>query len=275
MVVPLGAGGPEDGINPAAMLGPPPPELQPRFRRIKACLVALTGSIVFKLISGTLLIPTNAFGYLYNSLNAILNMIIGIFLLKDDPLVAPAHRCITRTCCSGCEDQCQGGMSCLCTWFFCCMITAVFGLLPVDGSDLMTVIVGFRLILNPHLAEDTKWWLPVRSAVWFAMLALFTLATTVGLLAQIIGGWQGMKGFQEVQMLEPQGGNWSMGRGGLDGLGGGPATAGGMPPSGGPPQGFREPPPSSAGGGQAVGGRAAGPQQGFTPFAGTGQRLGG
>lgn len=271
MVIPLGAG----DMGPPPPVGPPPAELLPRMRKIKVCLIMMILSIVVKLVTGILLFPTNAFAQVYSSLSMVLLVIIGIWLLKDDPMFSGIYRCLVTTCCGGCTEQCnaQAGVSCLCSWFFCCLLVAVFGLLPLSGSDLMTVIVGIQLIADPSKAidPDTKWGLTVRSTEWLVVLSLFTAATCVGLLAEIFGGWQGMKGFSELAELTAGGGLMGGGDGqGADSSGGRGGFAGGGYGGGARQPGLSQPQQPAGGPGQPPR-----PPEGFQPFAGQGQRLGG
>mmetsp|Transcript_72758 Transcript_72758/g.151921 ORF Transcript_72758/g.151921 Transcript_72758/m.151921 type:complete len:278 (+) Transcript_72758:62-895(+) len=276
MVIPLGGG----DLGPPPMPGPPPAELLPRFRKIKISLMMLILSIAAKLGAGIPLFPKNVFGQIYNVFSAVLLVIIGIFLLKDDRTFSGTYRCLVKTFCGSCEDTCaaSAGVQCLCSWFFCCTIAAVFGLLPVNGSDITVVIAGFTLLGDPSKDSKTQWGLEVRSTAWTVALSVFTAATLVGLLAEIYGAYQGMKGFSELGELQAGGlmggpmggGDWSdEGRstsdpyagGGGNRLGGGRGGGGG----GGP---------GAAGQNQPTTGAAPPRQGGFQPFAGQGQRLG-
>jgi len=266
MVIPIGGGGDPD-LGGAPFFGPPSPELLRRFKKIKVCLIMLIFALIVKLVAGILLEPSNAFIVVQSCLNIPLETFIGIFLLKDDALFRPIHRCIVGTCCSSCRDQCQGGISCLCYWFITCLLFALSGLLPVEGSDISQIYVGIRLIVDPNFHSDAKWYFPARSVPWYATLSVYVVGMFIALVCQIVGAWQGFKGFQG---LDPMAGG--EGAGAEQGVL--PADHGGSPDMAG------------AGAGQPLGGavrqQAMAPASqpgaragGFAPFSGQGQRLGG
>jgi len=265
MVIPMG------GDAPLGM-GPPPERVQPRLRRIKACLVVMVLALVAKLAGQILLQPSLALNIVVDSLDAVLVAAVGVFVLKDDPFFGKIHACIVRLCCRGCEDQCPGGVYCLCTWFAVCLITALSDLL----GDVQTVYIGCRLMFDPGFPDKFTWYFEPRSGPWFACMAVFLAGLLGALLAQIVGAWQGMKGFMECQeaLLEPLdgAGAWQAGAGQPQpgGQAGGPAPFSGQ--AYGPPQPSAPPgegPPPARGPGQRVQ-----PSMGFQPFGGQGQRLG-
>lgn len=218
MVLPL----PDDVRGPQTLVGPPPPELHGRFRTIKYCLVVLIFVLIVKVAGGIVAYPTRLGLTIQNSACALLNVFIGIFLLNDDPMFAGCHRRLVNTFCAGCADQCQGGMACLCTWSFCCSITAMAALLPFRGGDLVTIVVDFHLITSSEAWSDSG---KLRFTVGFL---IFALATVCALLSQLIGGWAGFKAFQRASELTVEAG-WPAqddpphGRfGDFGGFGGGP-----------------------------------------------------
>jgi len=220
--------------------------------------MVLIAALVVKFVAGLLINPFNLFGVVWISISAILNAVIGIFLLKDSREFGCIHRCLVQTCCPSYSDQCQGGMSCLCTWFFCCLFTAVINLLPFEDSDLNVLIAGFRSI-----ADRTQW----RGGVpWAIEFSFFLAATVAALLAQLVGGYEGYKGFQDMQM----GGNL-LAEDGLPGQGGGPLWAENVLPGG----------PSDGGGDQGLAPPAQvpamsgirGSARAFQPFSGQGHRM--
>lgn len=262
MVIPIGGGGPGMAMP---MMGPPPAELMPRFKKIKACLIVLIISLFVKFLFGLLINWQSIFWIVWSCLNPILNTVIGIFLLKDDLLFGRVHKCLVGTFCASCADQCQGGMSCLCTWFFCNMITALFALLPLPDSDTdMTLIInGFQ-----NLSQPSTW----PSNAWVVEYSFFLAATIFALLAQIVGAYQGWMAYRMASEMAPTGGDW-----GDAGGGGGYGD-----PYGGYPQAQQRmaDPESGGGGGRfGTGGGAPAPgrqsPQAFQPFQGSGQRLGG
>jgi len=228
------------------MEGPPPQELAGKFRCIKVCLILLIGSLLLKLVSAVML---GLFLFvLTGSVNVILNAIIGIFLLNSDPLFKPIYECLVRTFCSSCADQCPGGLTCLCSYFFCNLITVVLNLLIGDPSDADFVYSSVKEIMVPSIWTD--------NIVRAVGLSIFTVSMLVGILSQLIGAVAGFRAFNQVQASasafeQSGGGDWQQGGGG----GGG----GGYPSA--PPAGDVAP--------------AQRPAPGFQPFAGQANRLGG
>jgi len=269
MVIPLPA-----GMGAPLASGPPPPELVPRFRHIKYSLVVLIFSLIAKLSASIWLDSNDVWNIIGNSLTAVLNVIIGIFLLKDDRLFAGAHRCLVFTFCRGCADQCMGGMSCLCTWFMCTLITVVFGFLPISGSDIWKVVQGCKII-----STRSQW---QGGTAWIVMFSIFIGSMLLELLAQCVGcweGWQAYKTASEAGVDPIAGGDWADAGagagygGGRFGGGGGYGPGGGYAGGGGGGQAFGGTGARLGGGGG--GGQEAQPAAGFQPFSGQGQRLGG
>eukprot|EP00930_Biecheleria_cincta_P042730 TRINITY_DN29402_c0_g2_i1.p1 TRINITY_DN29402_c0_g2~~TRINITY_DN29402_c0_g2_i1.p1 ORF type:complete len:257 (+),score=39.47 TRINITY_DN29402_c0_g2_i1:85-855(+) len=255
MVIPLGDGGPGPMTQP--MVGPPPEYLLARYRKIKACLIVQIFGSIMQLGSGIPLQPSNSQNLIINSLDVVIIIITGIFLLKDDLMISQWHQCLVRTFCATCADQCQGGVPCLCSWFFICFLNVIMALIPSSGSQISIIIAGIHLVLNDSAPDKMSWGFPVRSMPWYILFFTFFASEVILLLAQLIGGWHGYKAFQEVmrRMAEESGGT------GAD-----PGVGGGFQGADGDPSMFRQ-------------GVAAPPQQrqqppSFTPFQGGGQRLG-
>lgn len=261
MVIPIGGGG-DPGLAATMQMRTVPPELEPRFRKIKICLVVLITSLLVKLIAAGIYAPHNMYNWIWNSLNPILNTIIGIFLLNDDRFFGKIYRCCLTTFCVSCQEQCPGGMSCLCTWFFCNMITAIFGLIPMQGSDINVLVGGFKKLNDPSTWEGGQ--------TWLVAFSFFLGGTLFALLSQIVGAYQGWKAYSQATEMasdgpmlsgggfgDPYGGN---AYGGASGGGGGGA-GGRYVSSGGRVEAA------------STGGSARGPT--FTAFSGQGNRLGG
>lgn len=285
MVVPIrdNTGGPLGGPGAQALLGggegPLPAEILARFRTIKVCLALLIGAILVRLISGVILDPRLGANALINCMLPIMNSVSGIFLLKDDVLFGRVYKCLLWVFCrANGETVCPGGTRCLCQWFFFCSISAFFGLLPVSkSSDILTTISGFMLIFDTkqELKQD-DWAVPIRSPIWVTMLALYSTATAVGLLAQLVGGYVGYKGFQHLGRIQYE---ENVRPHELAGMPGFPAAPGGdMEAFPGVPQPLGE---STTVGRDAAaaamlaqqGGRLAPQGPGFQPFAGEGHKL--
>jgi hypothetical protein len=214
MVIPIGGGnGGGGGLN-VDMQGPPPAEMWPRFQKIKGALLVLILSVLMKIAAGAVLMPNNWGTYLGNSISGIFSMIIGIFLLKDDATFSPAYNCLVNTFCSNCREQCPGGMTCLCTWWFYCLLVSVLDLIPLNGSEIMYIIAFGTCISNPDACNGlhTAPYAPAGSSTWYVLCALFTVGMVGALLAKLIGGWVGLKAWQEMQTYSDGfqgGGHWA------------------------------------------------------------------
>mmetsp|Transcript_14160 Transcript_14160/g.24965 ORF Transcript_14160/g.24965 Transcript_14160/m.24965 type:complete len:289 (+) Transcript_14160:88-954(+) len=287
MVIPIGGGGDDDGTGGmggmggmmSPMVGPTPDFLISRFKKIKVCLVAMIISLVVQLGSGIPLMPSNALNIVMNSLNALFIIIVGIFLLKDDPMFARSHACLVRNFCFSCADSCQGGMPCLCSWFFICLLTAILALIPMDGSQISTIIGGFRLIANPHEKVNISWGFRARSIAWYVLFYVFLASEVVLLLSQLVGGWQGFKAFREMHRAMSENGGAGDNPGGLGGGGyaGGAydGRAGDGPSGAGARSGGAYGGPSGGAGSRYGGGNTSGDQaRAPALFSGTGNRLG-
>eukprot|EP00929_Paragymnodinium_shiwhaense_P013568 TRINITY_DN121420_c0_g1_i1.p1 TRINITY_DN121420_c0_g1~~TRINITY_DN121420_c0_g1_i1.p1 ORF type:complete len:268 (-),score=41.93 TRINITY_DN121420_c0_g1_i1:173-976(-) len=266
MVIPMGDGG-DGGAFAAPMLGPPPAQLAPRFKIIKLSLILQILGLIVLLASQIALMPNNTAGIVFSSLNALLIIVVGIFLLEHDPMFKGAYECLVRTFCYSCAAQCQGGMSCLCTWWFINLLNFILALLP--GGALWEIVAGIQVLANMQTVQEGKFAFPVKSTPWLVLWSMIVAAEAVILVAQFLGGWQGFKGFQEYAALRSgQEGMYDMtgggGGGGADsGWGGG---GGGQARDWGAPAGRMQEPTQ----GQPQAGRGPG----FQAFQGTGQRLG-
>jgi len=243
MVIPLPAMGPP-------LMGPPPAELWPRFRIMKYCVVGMIGSTFARILLAFML-SASVSQVLVASLNIILNAIVGIFLLKDDPLLGRTYEFLATTCCQMCAQQCGGGMNCLLTFVICNAITVLFDVL------LNNVIGG--LIHDIGVIFDPNQW---TSGIYGFLLGVNVLAIIVAFMAQTVGAVQGFLAYRQARDFGTTAtpGEWSGGGGG----GGGPYFAGGRGSRAGYPA-AREDAPA----------RESQPSANFQPFSGGGNRLGG
>jgi len=177
MVIPLiGLGTP--------MAGPPPAELQHWFRIIRVCILAMVFSIICEIVAGILL---NKLGTsFFESLNLILNTIIGCFLLNEDPTFGKVYQLFMQTCLQSCQESCQGGMNCL---------------LPFIVSNLLTVVVA--ILFTSRLQNITGLFsvissLPPDTAVG---AVIFLVASVVALTAQIVGAVYGYLSYRAAKDL--------------------------------------------------------------------------
>lgn len=243
MVIPVGGSIP--------LQGPPPPEMEAEFLKVKYCLKAMIGSMLAKLAAGTFvfgLVQT-----LSSCLNLGLNTLLGIFLLRDDASLGKIYTFLMTHCFQSCGPACTGGMGCLFPFVLCNLITVVLDVLLGP-----TLIILFKEV--PLLTKPDQW----TSLLEWLVNLVFTVASASALVAQACAayfGWQAYKvatasmlGSDQPYM--PLGGGQQLGGGG-----GAPAAQGGFRP----PGGSYRPPPH----------RQAPTQQDFKPFSGQGQRLGG
>lgn len=285
MVIPLGGGGDDGAMGRGMMapdIGPPPAFLLRRFLMIKICLVAMILSIFMQLGSGIALMPADAFNIILNVCSALIIVLVGIFLLKDDAMFRGTYECLVGTFCSTCRDQCQGGLTCLCSWFAVCLISAVLSLIPFPGSQIYVIVDGFRLILDKTFNSNTKWNYAERTTVWYVLYSVYLASEVILLIAQIAGAYHGFKGFRDMSRIiqeadvsgggygdpydQNRGGGYSGGGSSGGGYTGGGYGGGGQRLGGGPAQ------QESMGGGRVVsGGPARSPP---ALFSGQGQRLG-
>lgn len=194
MVIPIpgGLGGPN--LN-----GPIPGELAHRRRMIKLCVFALCACLAGKIIVAILLAKPTMIG---SSINIALTAIIGIFLLNDDLHFKPVYDFMMQTCCQGCADQCQGGLTCLMAWG---ITNAINVFCDIFLSDQIThILKGFPSVFSP----DNN-----RGATFTAAMFLLLCSYTASLIAQTVGAFQAWRVQQEVRGLSEgfagTPGNWS------------------------------------------------------------------
>lgn len=138
----------------------------------------------------------------------------------------------------------------------------------MQGSQIMTIIAGIRLLIDASAGVDIPFQYVVGSITWYILFGIFIASEIIVLLAQLIGGWQGFKAFQEMQLLQAGGADMTGASGGRDGGWGGGQAVGG----GGGGGGQYRPSGGVVVDGNASGGQARQPD--FQAFAGAGTRLG-
>mmetsp|Transcript_52273 Transcript_52273/g.118029 ORF Transcript_52273/g.118029 Transcript_52273/m.118029 type:complete len:243 (-) Transcript_52273:89-817(-) len=241
MVIPMGGMGPP-------LMGPPPPELEGRFRVLKYCVLGMMVATAIRIVTACL-IPKLVGQVILASVNIVLNAIIGIFLLKHDPLMGRMHNFLVTTCCSSCEDTCGGGMSCLITFALCNTITVVFDL-------LLNGVIGWIISAIGAVFDPAQWTSPIFGFV----LAVNVISVILCYVTQTTGAVQGFLAYRQARDsgVTATPGDWGGG-------GGGPYMGGGFPQQGRAPM--------NAGRDDAPA-RESRPNQNFQPFSGGGQRLG-
>mmetsp|Transcript_95176 Transcript_95176/g.296291 ORF Transcript_95176/g.296291 Transcript_95176/m.296291 type:complete len:249 (+) Transcript_95176:70-816(+) len=245
MVIPMGSMGPP-------MFGPPPPEVQGRFKIMKYCVLGMLIAMATRIVTAFFL-PMRVGQVILASVSMFLNVVIGIFLLKDDPLMGRMHRFLITTCCQSCEDSCGGGMSCLMSFIICNTITVVFDLL-LNGI-IQWVINAIGAVFDP-----SQW----TSSLMGFILGVNVLSVIGSYACQIVGAVQGWYAYRQARDIGVTAtpGEWSGGGGG-----GGPYVGGGFGGGG----GGRAYPAAREDNAPAQGSQ---PARNFQPFGGSGQRLG-
>eukprot|EP00929_Paragymnodinium_shiwhaense_P101816 TRINITY_DN65000_c0_g1_i1.p1 TRINITY_DN65000_c0_g1~~TRINITY_DN65000_c0_g1_i1.p1 ORF type:complete len:230 (+),score=24.09 TRINITY_DN65000_c0_g1_i1:74-763(+) len=228
MVIPIGGMG-------TPLMGPPTAEMQPRFSKIKLALQIMIGGLLGRLFAALFLqMFTNE---LYISSALIFDILIGVWLLKDDDQIGRIYGFLMRTCCSPCAEQCQGqgGLGCLLSFVICNCITVAMDVI-LNGL-LGKVFAEISLVTRPGLSP--------LDGIFLALHVTCMTATTVG---QVFGAWHSWQGYKMARDsgVTATGGDWGS--------------------SGGTAYNVR---PSAA---QAMQGGPA--QQNFQPFEGSGNRLG-
>eukprot|EP00403_Amphidinium_massartii_P009234 CAMPEP_0178410302 /NCGR_PEP_ID=MMETSP0689_2-20121128/20909_1 /TAXON_ID=160604 /ORGANISM="Amphidinium massartii, Strain CS-259" /LENGTH=225 /DNA_ID=CAMNT_0020031473 /DNA_START=88 /DNA_END=766 /DNA_ORIENTATION=+ len=138
MVIPLPAG----SMGPQ-MSGPPPPQLESKFKWLRTFLaVELLGGfgILF-----TRILLGDAGNAIVQFLSCFLNCVFGIWLLADDPKVGQLHQCLVRVFCQGCADQCRGGLQCLLPF---CLVNVIAFVVQLIGGDFAACFRAFSNVFS-------------------------------------------------------------------------------------------------------------------------------
>mmetsp|Transcript_8265 Transcript_8265/g.24374 ORF Transcript_8265/g.24374 Transcript_8265/m.24374 type:complete len:250 (-) Transcript_8265:41-790(-) len=237
--------------------GPPPPELHPRFRVIKMCVLGMLASFAGKLFCG--LLTGHIMGMVSSSLNLILLCVVGIFLLNEDEHLKVLYNFMQTTCCHffadhpPCQDQCRGGMSCLLSFVICCAMTVFLDI--VLGGVIQVIYSGFEMFLQGRHR---------------IIAMVYVLSTASALVSQIVGAWYGWKAYKEARDIGTSvvPGSWADEQAQAGGGGGNAAPASSSMWGGGWAGG-------GGAGAAASGGGSQPPPGGFQAFSGSGNRLGG
>eukprot|EP00450_Noctiluca_scintillans_P017471 CAMPEP_0194509764 /NCGR_PEP_ID=MMETSP0253-20130528/40817_1 /TAXON_ID=2966 /ORGANISM="Noctiluca scintillans" /LENGTH=186 /DNA_ID=CAMNT_0039352951 /DNA_START=105 /DNA_END=662 /DNA_ORIENTATION=- len=161
------------------MIGPPPPQLEHRFRQLRLCVWGMVWSVVFKIIAGVLL---NRLGSMIYSVANLVNVVIGTFLMRDDPTFKNWHRCLTTTCFSSCQDQLQGGKACLVPWI---VVNALFAVIQVIW---LAVLENFTSLV--HIGDFHP---NVAAGILF-----FFSADLIALVSEIVGAVVGYLAYRDA-----------------------------------------------------------------------------
>lgn len=236
MVIPMNSGPP--------LMGAPPPEVVEKMAQIKMTVIGLFVLLVLQVVSAGALDGSNlAMTILQGSLSFIMNLLCGIFLLKDDPSpffnLQQVYQCLVGTCCAMCAE-CGSGMTCLQPYMMVSFLNAFLTLLLPGGTISIVNYVNSRKDAN-------------------LIAGYICIASTILIIVvQVAGGYIAYTAYKIARDMGPGepmgGGQWSQGGGGGGGFA--PYT----PQSNPQRQEARQ---------------EARPAANFTPFAGGGQRLGG
>jgi len=165
------------------MIGPPPPEVAPRFKVLKNCVIALVVALGFKILF--YVVTNHEMRIFTSSLNMILNIVVGIYLFNDDPDFKPVYDFMQRTCCQGCQDQCPYGTGCLMTFVL------------VNGIDLVLTLL-FIVAVSPHLRASLQPTDSSGSDSEYVGGILYIASAAITIITQVIIVYQGMKAHQEI-----------------------------------------------------------------------------
>jgi len=180
------------------LMGPPPPELESRFKRIKVCLYGMMGSILGQLVAGMLL--GSFLRVLVNLSNMLINAIFGIWLLKDDPGIGRVYESLATTCCSMCAEQCPGGMGCLVPFGLTCLVSVVFDTLLNNAIGM--IIASVRLIFDPETWDNTL------LGTLTSLYLISTIAAYVSQLGAVIFTWLAYRAARDMAPNGMTGGDW-------------------------------------------------------------------
>ena len=115
--------------GPMQVVGPPTPEMQEKLRKIRFCVIGTFIGAMGRFCTGD------------TPVNDLLCAIVGIFLLNDDPNVAPCYACLASSPLGQCSMG-GHGLSCAMTYAFLAGFNAIFLLFKLF-SDGPFVFVSF------------------------------------------------------------------------------------------------------------------------------------
>jgi len=183
------------------MMGPPPQELLPKLRILKILLAMELIAGCMKMISDIVLQSEtggNAIAPVIDFLILFLNCVAAIWLLSDDPDVRRLYECLVRTFCSGCADQCRGGLQCLLPLVLINVVAFVVQLL---NKDLQRCYLAFKLVFSAQQIT--------LSVLIFFVFGLSTLVIFAAEIGNALVGCQAYSAAQRATSgVTAQEGNW-------------------------------------------------------------------
>ena len=99
--------------GPMQVVGPPTPEMQEKLRKIRFCVIGTFLGAIGRFCTGD------------TPVNDLLCAIVGIFLLNDDPNVAPCYACLASSPLGQCSMG-GHGLSCAMTYAFLAGFNSIF-----------------------------------------------------------------------------------------------------------------------------------------------------
>mmetsp|Transcript_42948 Transcript_42948/g.118780 ORF Transcript_42948/g.118780 Transcript_42948/m.118780 type:complete len:212 (-) Transcript_42948:142-777(-) len=108
------------------LVGEPPPECAEDLKKMRWAIIALMGFSTGRLITG---LGLGAMGFDMGLLNIFTCIVMGTFVLKNDPYLKGFYTLLATTICQQCADRSPGGLQCLMPFLMCSAINAGFDLL--------------------------------------------------------------------------------------------------------------------------------------------------
>merc|ERR1712216_975009 len=91
------------------------------------------------------LLGGNVLHVVVNSLSLIMDLFLGVWVLKDDPSLAGVYHFFAVTCCNICATQCPGGLGCLLPFMVYNIVNILVAIL-IDGVIRDVVITAQQMI---------------------------------------------------------------------------------------------------------------------------------
>eukprot|EP00930_Biecheleria_cincta_P005854 TRINITY_DN106806_c0_g1_i1.p1 TRINITY_DN106806_c0_g1~~TRINITY_DN106806_c0_g1_i1.p1 ORF type:complete len:244 (-),score=20.92 TRINITY_DN106806_c0_g1_i1:233-889(-) len=123
MVIPIPSGN--------MLTGNPPDSVAPRLKIVKYSILTMIACFTGQGISALLIQGLGGLAQLILSgMNLLVNILLGIWLLRSDPTIKRIYDFLAQTCCSICtQDQFPKDLQCLVPFAFCNAITVVLAVL--------------------------------------------------------------------------------------------------------------------------------------------------
>jgi len=158
-----------------------------------AGLIKMVSDIMARsVVGGNMVAPILDFLVLF------LNCVAAIWLLSDDADVGKLYECLVRTFCSGCADQCRGGLQCLLPLVIINVIAFIVQLL---NGDLNRSFQAFNLVFGAQQMT--------LSVIIFFLYGLSTLTIFIVEIGNTVVGCQAYSQAQRATSgVTAQDGTW-------------------------------------------------------------------